>query len=189
MTRIQIVEIGQRGMLRIYPGQQQPQAAYLELNCRDGQFSATYNAGIGDGIPSNVWHGHVRRYAAPLLQGDAANGLLAELSDVAQRVLDGYESVWDGRNIVARFSSDAQDAEAVIQDRLDNGNDGDLLQWADARNWLYAAEEDIRSDLTTGKPIDVLMEELDGDGTDQDCPVLIGLRNYLETLASEVEIA
>ena len=171
-------------LLHIYPRQQQPQDCYLALDLRDGTFTADWNAEIGNAVPSEVYHGHVRRYAIPVLSAETVNNLLHDMAPLAQRVIDGYDSRWNGNNHFAHLSEDAQAADATIQGRLEDvwGAIEPDLFWVDAGDWLYEVRVEIRGRLAAGDSVDVLMDELDGDGTEPDSPVLIGLRSFLEAL-------
>ena len=84
-----------------YPGQTSPQPCYVELDCEAENLSADWNGELGNAVPLSVWHGHTRRWAIPALQAQAANSLLDEIAPLAQRVIDGYTSEWDGNNHVA----------------------------------------------------------------------------------------
>ncbi len=190
MAPLRITELSSpNALLHIYPRQQQPQDCYLELDTRDGAFTADWNAEIGNAIPSDVYHGMVRRYPIPILSARQANGLLHELETEAQRVVDGTVIEWDGNNNTAVLSEDAQDADETIRRITHEYGDHPWevldLHWAEAGSWLYEDQENLQTQLAGGKSVDVLMEELDGDGTDETTPVLVGLRGYLESLAGE----
>jgi hypothetical protein len=172
-------------LLHVYPGQQQPQDCYLKLDLRDGEFTADWNAEVGNAVPSDVYHGHVRRYYIPVLSAETANDLLRTLAPLAQRVLDSYESRWNGHNHVAVLNEDGEVADATIRGRLEDASEPDL-HWADASDWLYDIRSDIEGRLSAGETVDALEGELDGDGTSADQPVLIGLRKHLEYLATTI---
>jgi hypothetical protein len=110
-------------LYRHYAGQTDPQGAHIALDLETGAMWADYNAEVGNGRPEDVYHGRTRRYGIPLLTGDAANALMAELLPLAQRVLNGSDIDWNDRgNKVATLNDDAAAAEAEIDARL--GNDG-----------------------------------------------------------------
>lgn len=168
-------------LLTIYPRQQTPQRTYIELDCTDGRLTADWDGEIGNAVPIDVYQGHTRRYSIPLFGQRTINALLDEIAPLAQRVLDGYDSEWDGSNNVATLSDDALAAESEIERIIQEYGDPDL-HWVDAGDWLDDTSDEITRRLANGETVDALMEELDGDGTSEDCPVLIGLRNYLESL-------
>ena len=185
MTRLKIIEETEPNrLLHIYPRQEAPQGCFLYLDCETGQFGADWDAQIGNAVPSDVWHGHTRWYPIPVLQDSTVNALLAELAPLAQRVLDGYASEWNGNNLVGAFDDDAQAAEAEIGRAIEDYGDGDL-HWADARDWLYGIEDELVERIANGETIDSLIDELDGDGSAEDKPVLVGLLNYVESLKED----
>jgi hypothetical protein len=123
-------------LYRRYPGRPQPQPCYIELNCAFGVMQAEYDARI-TAVPMSVWHGHIRRYGIPCLTADAANELMDEIAPLAQQVLDGYESEWDGSNLIAAFDEDAQQAEERIAQIIDNL----LVDDTNTVSGVHAAEE------------------------------------------------
>lgn len=167
-------------LLKIYPGQQDPQGTFVELDCKSGYLGADYDAEIGNAVPSDVWHGHTIRYAIPLLRGDSANRLLAEIAPLAQRVLDGYESEWNGNNTVGVLDEDAINAEREIREIIDTYDDEDCLHWRDASDWMADVESEIEYRRSQGETVDALYDEYQGNGTDEDRPVIVGLREWLE---------
>lgn len=190
MTPLRVAELGKPdALLHIYPRQSEPQDCYLELDTRDGTFRADWNPEIGNAVPSTVYHGMVRRYHIPVLRADTANGLLHELEGLANRVVAGTAVEWNGSNHVAALNDDARDAEANIEHILagywDSAETDPDLHWADAGDYLYEDRDELRPRLASGESIEALMAELDGDGTDETTPVLVGLRGYLESLAGE----
>ncbi len=108
-----------------YDGQLQPQPAFLSLDIRTGEVDAGFSGEIS-GVPSDVWHGLVRRYTVPA--GVLSYKLEALLSDpdllaLLNRVLAGSETVWDGSNYVGRLTDDAKDAEDEIERYLEGNID------------------------------------------------------------------
>lgn len=103
------------GLFRQYHGQSEPQPAYLVLDLRDGTLIADYDSEVGPASPPAVHHGFERRWGIPLLTGEAANRVMAEIHGLAGRILADFEEHWDGRNTVARLGEDAQAAEDEIR--------------------------------------------------------------------------
>ncbi len=172
-------EVQPGALLAIYPGQQKPQSAYIELDCRTGSLQADWNGEVGNAVPADVWHGHTRRYAIPLLRGATVNALLDEIAPFAQRVLDGYASAWDGNNHVATFDDDASVAEEEIETIIESYGEGDL-HWADAEDWLHEVRDELALAFDD-ETIDEMIDKYGGDGT-EDAPVLVGIRDYLDDL-------
>lgn len=81
-----------------YQGQFEAQPAYISCDLRTGEIWAAANGEIGNAVPMDVYHGHVR--------------LAARMGPI----IDGYESRWDGSNHVANFTEGAQQALYALED-------------------------------------------------------------------------
>jgi len=123
-----------------YDGQTSSQGCYIELDCEAGTLTASFNGEIGNAIPFSVYHGHDQWFSIPMLTGDAANELMSEIAPLAERVVDGYDCDWDGRNNVATFTDDAQAAIDEIREICDTIEVDELngVQEYDASEWLNA---------------------------------------------------
>ena len=110
-----------------YPGQCQPQPAYIELDCRGaGELMADWNGEIGNAIPMYYWNGLAVRWG---ISCAAAGGSIAALFEDAdflaccERIMAGFEEHWDGSNFVGRYTDDANsaivDAERIIDSMID----------------------------------------------------------------------
>jgi hypothetical protein len=117
-----------------YYCQTQRQECHIELDCANGILSAGYNSEIGTAIPNSVYHGHDQRFGIDLVRGSTVNRLMEKIVPLAERVVAGYESRWDGNNYVARFTDDAQEAIDAISERCME-EEGDIEVW-DAWEWL-----------------------------------------------------
>jgi hypothetical protein len=123
-----------------YDRQSTAQPCYVELDCRSGVLTASYNAEIGNAIPMDVYRRHIRQYSIPLLTPAAVNDLLESLHPLAQRVVDGYTSKWDGNNNIARFTDDASEADGKIASmcmEYEVDENTGVSEW-DAGDWLSA---------------------------------------------------
>jgi hypothetical protein len=118
--KLRIVDVTGRGALRCqYPGQQQPQPVFAELDLETGELSTRYNPEIGNGVPMNVWNNRsMRFYFAGIPTVARANAAMREVAPLAQRVLDGASVVWNGSNYVGRLTDAAEDAAEEIEKRL-----------------------------------------------------------------------
>jgi len=123
-----------------YERQSEAQGVYVELDCENELLHVEYNGEIGNAVPFSVYHGHDQRFGIPLLKTDAINRLLDEIAPLAERVIAGYESVWDGNNYVAKFSSDAQAAleeiEALCDEAGENSDESNTIAEWNAGDWL-----------------------------------------------------
>jgi len=125
-----------------YPQQCQAQDAYIQLDPEDGTLHADWSGEIGNGVPSDVWHGLSRRYyIAPSLKGEAIADLLedSDLLGLVARICAGYEETWDGSNNVGTLTDDAQDAEDDLKRLLDAAscNSSNLSVIWTARDWFF----------------------------------------------------
>jgi hypothetical protein len=102
-----------------YKGQINPQPAYLWIDLEKKTVEADYSGEVGQGgVPERVWHGLVRRVdITPYIKGSALADLLEskELAGYVQRMIDGFESVWDNSNWVAKLTPDAERAERELE--------------------------------------------------------------------------
>lgn len=179
-----------------YDRQSEAQGIYVALDCRDGSLTMSYDGEIGNAVPGEVWHGYVRRYHLPCIPTvEAAGDLLETLAPIAQRVVDGYSSDWDGNNIVAVFAEDAEDAEADIV-RLCDRFDGPALSDSDAADYLqyvtHRYDDGRRIEIegvgtitatTTDDELKQMAEIVDMDV--EDGVVLYGIGKYFESLRTE----
>ena len=93
-----------------YRGQSSHQPCYVELDCDMRQLRACYDAEVG-GVTPFTWQYHPPlRWAIPPLRGALANELLNGILPLAEIVLEGCESEWDGDRRVEIYSGDAENA-------------------------------------------------------------------------------
>jgi len=200
---VTITEIsGTTDLHQHYDRQTSAQPCYIELDCRNAQMSASYNAEIGNARPMSVYHGHDQRWQIPCLTASTANALLRELLPIAQRIVDGYDSRWDGNNNVAQFTDDAQAAQddiCAICDAIEADEDSAVQEY-DAGDWLdndhtrYDGNGEQRNWFPSVRRAIIAGHEITGKTTDEklakiesaieaDIPkntVVNGLSKYLE---------
>ena len=173
-----------------YEGQCQPQQCYVQLDCRTGDLYADVSRDIGDGCSAAEWHGHVRSWQIPCLTGEAALQLLEDIAPLAQVVLNGYDSSWDGSNYVANYSDTAQDARDKIEYlcREAGADNGDLLQIWEASGYLAdpiaQAELGVTSE-TTNEQIDALAETIRADARHNGIDIVRGVVLFLEAMRAD----
>jgi hypothetical protein len=127
-----------------YADQYRRQPCYVELSCSSGRLEAGYSASIGSGLPSDAYHGHSLRWSLPLITSDAANRLLERIAPLAQQILDGYTSEWDGSNMRGSYDETASAAEDAIADIINGLPADDMLRVCRADEWLeYATPADL----------------------------------------------
>ena len=192
-SAVAILEIEGNELHRQYAGQNRPQDVYVTLDCANGRLTAECSSEIGSGIPVAVCHGHVQRWSIPALTADAANSLIEEIAPFAERMVAGYERVWDGNNHVAAFSDDADEADDAIISLCDraraDADEHSTVQVWDASEWFggignaaaQCAALKITAETTDDelRAIETVAEKEAGDmGVD----VLNGVRRHMEWL-------
>ena len=193
MNTVTIIPVRGNALYRRYSGQTAPQDCYVSLDCQKGYLTADFNPEIGSGVPVAVYHGHVQRWSIPVLSADAANSLLEEIAPFAERMVAGYERVWDGNNHVAAFSDDADEADDAIISLCDraraDADEHSTVQVWDASEWFagignaaaQCAALKITAETTDDelRAIETVAEKEAGDmGVD----VLNGVRRHMEWL-------
>lgn len=122
-----------------YSIQNQPQPAYIELDCRgDGELMADWNAEIGNAIPFYYYHGLAVRWGIPSeTSGLSLKNLFEDEEFLAccQTILDGFDEEWDGNNFVGRYTDETADAiekaECIIMNSLES------VEVFSAEDWLF----------------------------------------------------
>lgn len=183
-----------------YSGQLAPQPCYIELDCRPdvAQLLAAYNPEIGNATPFYVHHRHAIRWNIPALRADVANALLEDLAPLAERVVAGYETHWNGHNTVARYSEDARAAMREIENYLhaqDYSDEEECNVW-DAAEYFgpLGGARDQAQELgitasSTDEDLKVIADrELDEAG-DNGITGIDGLTSHLEYLRDKCHAA
>jgi len=190
-TQVRVCEIDGKDHWCHYTNQTSAQGCYVELNCESGRFMADYNAEIGNGVPEAVWHGRTRRYEIPCLLAAPANKLLAELAPLAQRIIDGYATVWDGNNHVGKLDADAQAAEAELARCCDElmayPDEADCIVEWDAADWLSGCDTVAEYGIT-GQSTDRELADI-GERIEAEAPgntIIDGLVGYLQGLRDDL---
>ena len=197
---VQINTVAPAELHHQYPGQNEPQPCYVELDLRTRTLGTDWNGEIGNAVPFSVHHGFDRRYPIPALTSTAANTLLEQIRPLAERMVSDWEEQWDGNNQVAVLGDDAAAAEAEIEKLCGDPGDGWDGAWeasecvtvwdADgATNGEEAAEYDITAD-TTDERLDEIEEQIRQDLvgiSDSDEVVLEGVDDYLRQLRDDAE--
>jgi hypothetical protein len=106
-------------IMQRYPGQTNHQDRYIEVYA-SGKILFSWNAEIGNAVPSAVWHGIIRRYDCPFTTKTQARAFYAENRDLFAAVVNGLSEKWDGNNYVGKLTPAAIDAEESIEYELRN---------------------------------------------------------------------
>ena len=176
-----------------YSGQSNPQPIFIELDCKSGTLRADYNGEIGNAIPFSVYHGHDQRFYIPLMTSNAINSLMAEIQQLADNLVSGYASVWDGNNHVAQFTDDAKQALKEIE-AICEKTESDIEVW-NADEWLNGVLTHLNNEYcldgfgkitaeTTDEELSEMAENIKQDAFENcDGPVLLNdTLDYLEQL-------
>jgi hypothetical protein len=185
MTQITIIRVASNGELyHQYPSQNEPQPCYVELDCRDQTLTADWNSEIGNAVPADVWLGHTLRWRVPVLNADAANALMDTIRPQAKRIVEGYESEWNGNNHVGTFTEDAETAMSEIEEmceRTHNNHPEPIVSW-EAQEWLYhSSNEELKITAdTTDSELDEIADKIRDDARNEDVDLLFGLDEELQ---------
>lgn len=196
MSTITILPVEGTELYCHYPRQSQRQPCYVELDCRTGVLSASYNPEIV-GQPMHVFNGLAVRWTIPALKTVAANELLTEIKPLAERVVAGFYSEWSGGNEVGRFNEDAGeacDAIRLLCDRM-GGESVEMNVWqasdyfAPLGNALECAQTlGIRRN-TSDTELKAIAEREVETAESNDIDMINGLSEYLEKLRDKVRWA
>lgn len=113
------------------------------LDARDGECGVSQKY-RDNSTPIEVYHGHIRVHT---IDGhpheDDIRHDLEACADLVQRVLAGYESVWDGHNHVAHYTEDAEAAWESLCHILDCNLS--YYEYWEVNDWI---DEPMRSEVT-----------------------------------------
>ncbi|MCB0927129.1 MAG: hypothetical protein KDB70_04220 [Mycobacterium sp.] len=128
-------------------GQSEPQAPYIALDLRSGWLRAEVDDTVGPGVPPEVFHGFDRRFGIGVLRAATANALMRDIAPLAQRAVDGSETVWDGNNDVAALDRDAAAAIREIEALTSEYRKDEVCLWdpfdpLGAEEWVTAETVD-----------------------------------------------
>lgn len=193
--RVTVAEVSGNELHCRYPGQTSAQPCHVELDCESGALCAEYDTEIGNAVPMRVYHGHVQRWGIPALRARFANALLEEIAPLAERVVAGYDSEWNGHNNVATFDADATAAMAEIGDlceRAESDAQDDGIRVWDAGDWYQGTGDHDAQRLalgitatTTDEELDAIEAREDASAQGNDCDVIEGHAKHLLMLRDE----
>jgi hypothetical protein len=142
-----------------------------------------------DSRTMDVYHGHAGHY----LLNTVPNALHAaelfetgEGRDLVERIMEGYDSEWDGRNMVGVFTEDAREAfedlERLIDIEQEPGGalSGEGVTMYSAYEWFK--ESPPEAEMLTS--IDLIETDLREEAEDEGV-ILYDLVDYLQTLQDE----
>lgn len=198
MTTIEITPVSGTELHRHYAGQTSPQDCYVSLDCASGRLSAGHNPEIGNAVTAREYHGHIQAWSIPAMREEPANELLEEIAPIAERVVAGYTSEWDGSNRVAAFDEDAQAAIgeiAALCEAAERDAESTALRVWDAGEWLTASgntsRAQVREELgitaeTTDEELAAIETRVEEEAVDcAEVDALEGTRRFLRVLRDD----
>lgn len=148
-------------------GNEQPGRAYLRLT-ENGYCELDIRAPSDNGTPRDEWHGVTNAWELPgEVRGDALHRLLTseETLQLLQRVYEGHEVDWDGRNHVGELDDDAAEASAELAELFQGLHDECWRVWNAEE---YLAESSLGdlwpSGRTLCQAIDAILAEASEEG-------------------------
>ena len=165
-----------------YPNSIFPQPCHIYLNLDTGECGTEYDPSAGCNATSEDVRFHrVLWWDIPLMIGETANELIATITPLLQRVLDGTRTRWCGQMEVRALSADAAEASAEIEWEIERW-EGDLYV-EPADEWLSQADLEV-TDKTTDMELAELTERLENDAlyNADNAIILHGTLEYLMAL-------
>lgn len=166
-----------------YPGQINPQDAYITVDPVDGEMLADYNPEIGNAVPMDVWNGLVKRIPIPnTLKGKYVHPYMEEVRIRIEHACTGFESTWNGSNYVGYWPNWTQDLdyelESVCQEWTQD-EESNVAVW-DAADWFSPAPPSVSADMTNTQISAI--EESESEYAKGEGVLLVGLYPYLKSL-------
>lgn len=171
-----------------YSQQTSPQGTYLELDPEAGTLTADWDTEIGGGVPESVWHARRRRYSLPssCLAADSINAAMDEITSLAERVIAGYSSEWDGSNYVGRYTEDADQAELEIERALEGySDDAYCFTVMEADDYFEATHADLVALARSGATDEQIKRAMDVDTEEE--VLLENTDRYIEQIREDAK--
>lgn len=162
-----------------YDGQLTHQPVYVILNCIKHILTCDWDGEIGNARSFNVHYGHILRWPIAPLKANAANNLLNIIHPTCINIIEGYESYWNGRNTIARYSDSAQESIFKIFNMIDNTiSDDDHIRVISAFDlFSLCSNEDLG--LYSENDIDNVFNEIQSDINNFDIDLIVDLKRFL----------
>lgn len=153
-----------------FQGQSRHQDAYIELDCENEYISADYSGEIGNAVPSKVYHRHILRFdITPYLNRKTIIVFLNSILPIAQEIVDGYDSEYNGHNNVGVFTDEAEEAITKLE-WMCRDIEPEIFIYGinEIDEYISPIYEDMKSMIEDGKsPREIaewVMEEIGEDG-------------------------
>lgn len=163
-----------------------PQPAYIEIDMEKETVEADYSGEIGNAVPAKVWHGLVRRIpVTPYAKGSVLAAFLEsdELRTLVERMIAGFESVWNGNNYVSKMTPDASAAEEELERAAEAFFDpADHVQVYTVDAWMKSS---VYTNEDTGNVAIEFVGTVTADSSDAE---LESMATIIRTLAAKEDI-
>ena len=176
-------------LYKIYPGQTDPQPAFVAIRLEDGNVSYDWDGEIGGAVPAGVWHGRVLRLRLdPAVDTEALDRLLESEAwkSHLKTLLEDSEIVWDGSNWVGQLGPEAAAALEAMQELLDELPTVEVWR---AEDWLRGVTRHkdgltyIDGELVLPENLEDFVAEYPDEVTLEGPVYVYGMAEYLERLA------
>jgi len=176
-------------LYHIYPGQTDPQPAFVAIDLETGKVGYDWNGEIGNAVPAEVWHGRVQRLRLdPAVDTEALDRLLESeaWNSHLRALLEDSEIVWNASNRVGQLGPRATAALEAMQELLDGLPTIEVWR---AEDWLrmVTTYKDgltyIDGELVLPENLEAFLEKYPAE-VESDPPVYVyRMAEYLEQLA------
>jgi len=147
MSKVEVIYSNENNFCQ-YPSQCEPQRTYAELNCSTNELYSSYSSEIGNSTSMDCFHNRALRWQiSPWMKLSSINSLLEEIKPIAQKVLDGYSEVYNGRNYVGVLSGEVDVYEREIErlcDEYSSDPDNLFTRW----RWSELVEDRSIEEIT-----------------------------------------
>ena len=169
-----------------YSGQPNQQC-YIYLNCDDRTTYTVYDRVPCDMFPLFVHLNRVLKFSIPAVKMETVLEIMIELTPDFAVICDGYDTVWDGKNTVGRFTDLAREVIENIKLQSETGtlvSPNDVLSFVEATDWLQdLTASDLQiSDGTKDNKLKEIAENLEVEAFNRDNTVLNGILSHLERI-------
>jgi hypothetical protein len=150
-------------LYRRYTGEFHPQRAYIELDLRDGEVTASHDPNIGGGSTWLQRFGVMRTYKVPAeITGAALHRYVEKITPMLERVSAGSEVYTDDAgDECGRLDDDAIAAEKEIDEVLSRVDSVDeCAPIAESKNYLGSVDDCGVTASTTDEELDAKTHEL-----------------------------
>src|SRR5690606_9779481 len=137
-----------------WPAEQfEPEPAAIQINCKTETVTAAATRYITDATPSDVYYRHKLEFCVPnCITGRALNRIFenAEFRRLCERIINGYDTEFNGKNVIGVYSDDATAAIAELEQWLEtNITDADCAQFLTADDYVYANHDTLEINAET----------------------------------------